>query len=213
MKLLFFLFCLIFTRIRIFSVPGSTRTSPLTVEEEASINGLNGVNGLSGMNGINGINGMNGVNGMNGMMNGHSDYSSRQTRPDDLRRRKSDIMNYPVGQRYRCAQYATPSGYSSFHSSQFYPTDVNPRFGPVGTRILPDIDRYGAFPHYQSSSLSPRGATRIDGRLEFMHNASFHPHPFPIEERLLWGRSPCVTELHDVRISDNVGRGVVDGVR
>ena len=94
-------------------------------------------------------------------MNGHSDA-----------RRKSELMNYP---RYRCAQFVQPNNYP-MHPQQYYPNDVG-RYGPVGTRILPDNDRFSGYPHYPPSSISPRGATLMDGRVDPFHNPSFHPHP------------------------------------
>lgn len=154
------------------------------MEEEAALNGLNGINGINGLNGVNGMNVVNGMNGVNGMMNGHSDYPARHA--ENIRRRKSDLMNYPMP-RFRCAQYVPTNGYSPFPTNHYYPSDVS-RYGPVGTRIMPDIDRFSGFSHYPSSQLSPRAATLIEGRVDFIHNASFHPHPFR-EERIMF-RSP-----------------------
>jgi hypothetical protein len=137
---------------------GPTRTSPLTVEEEAALNGLNGLNGI------------NGLNGMNGIMNGHSDYAA-QRRVEEIRRRKSELLNYALDQRYRCGQYVQPNGF--FPSNHFYPNDVG-RYGPVGTRVIPDIDRCNGYSQYPPSSLSSRSL--IDGRVDLIHTPYFHPH-------------------------------------
>ena len=129
---------------------------------------------MNGMNKMNVVNGMNGVNGMSGMMNGHSDYVICQARLDDTRLRKSNLISYsPRSPRYRCSPFAgSPNGFSQFHSGSYYAHDMNPGFGPVGTRML-DIDRYGGFVDYQR--LPPTCCpTRSDPRLEF--NPSFHPH-------------------------------------
>ena len=129
------------------------------MEEEAVLNGLNGVNG---------------INGLNGIMNGHSDYAAQRC-AEELRRRKSELMNYT---RYRCAQFVQPNGYHQFHPNQYYPSDVG-RYGPVGTRVVPDIDRFNGYPVYPPSQLSPKALIdgRVDiGRMDLIHNPSFHPH-------------------------------------
>ena len=160
------------------SFPGPTRTSPLTVEEEAALNGLNGVNGMNGLNGVNGI------------MNGHSEYAALRCAAEELRRRKGEAMNYA---RYRCAQFVQPNGYHQFPPNHFYPNDVG-RYGPVGTRVMPDIDRFNAYhPRYSPSSLSQR--TLIDAqvdpaRMDLFHNPSFHPHSL-CQDRTA-GRSPHI---------------------
>jgi hypothetical protein len=116
------------------------------------------------------MSGINGLNGMNGMMNGHSDFAA-QRRAEEIRRRKSELLNFALDQRYRCAQYVQPNGF--FPSNQYYPNDVG-RYGPVGTRIMPDIDRCNGYTQYPPSSLSPR--TLIDGgRIDLSHTPYFHP--------------------------------------
>ena len=104
------------------------------------------------------------------MMNGHSDFAA-QRRAEEIRRRKSELLNFALDQRYRCAQYVQPNGF--FPSNQYYPNDVG-RYGPVGTRIMPDIDRCNGYTQYPPSSLSPR--TLIDGgRIDLSHTPYFHP--------------------------------------
>jgi hypothetical protein len=129
------------------------------VEEEAALNALNGVNGI------------NGLNGMSAIMNGHSEYAA-QRRAEEIRRRKSEMLSYPLDQRYRCAQFVQPNGF--FPSNQLYPNDVG-RYGPVGTRYIPDMDRCNGYSQYPTSSLSPR--TLIDGR-DLIHTPYFHPSHF-----------------------------------
>ena len=131
---------------------------------------------------------MNGLNGVNGIMNGHSEYAVLRC-AEELRRRKGEAMNYA---RYRCAQFVPPNGYHQLPPNHFYPNDVG-RYGPVGTRVMPDIDRFNGYPRYSPSSLSQR--TLIDAqvdpaRMDLFHNPSFHPHS-PYLDRTA-GRSPHV---------------------
>lgn len=139
---------------------GPSRTSPLTVEEEAALSSLNGVNGISALNGMTGV---------NGTINGHSDFVA-QRRAEEIRLRKTELLNYALDQRYRCAQYVQPNGF--FPSSQFYPNDMG-RYGPVGTRLIPDIDRCNGFSQFPPSSLSSRSL--VDGRNDMIHVPYFHP--------------------------------------
>lgn len=157
---------------------GPTRTSPLTVEKDIILNSVNGISRL---------------NGVNGIVNGHSDYVAAAT----AQRRKSELMNYAMNQRFRCAQYVQQPNAYPLHSSQFYPNDVG-RYGAVGTRMISDIERYG-YPPYQANSISPRGGTLIDGRIDFVHNPSFHPHI--AYEGMYRSRSPYVPDDDEIEVS------------